>query len=251
MAQTITDKAICKMIGSDWLSEPEIRCDFDYSFGVHISTEHFISRTCEYAPDLDKMFQKWLKKNTNSWGTGLEEFLLDKLPGDTRNLGSGNSYNHESLLSRVIQYTAFELGPNEYRIYPGEYIILEIHRYGDVRGNYSDPRIFQINDSDDGLHFWSMGQCASLYCPDCKDWWYTDDAFHWYASSDTNDIDKMEFHDASDNDTAAWLARWQHQHDGHYSELVKDIEKREPLIALDETHLICPICRSATLQPVL
>lgn len=67
-------------------------------------------------------------------------------------IGSDNSYNHDSALSQVIQYTVFE--------YDGsQYVALQIHQGCDVRGGYTRPWIFSM--SDEYALIWESG---SVYC---------------------------------------------------------------------------------------
>ena len=51
-----------------------------------------------------------------------------------------NSYNGESSLSQIIQYTVFSLGG------VSGYVALQIHQGADARGGYTAPRIFQLDD---------------------------------------------------------------------------------------------------------
>lgn len=52
---------------------------------------------------------------------------------------SGNSYNGDSFLSQVIQYQYIELDGNDY-------ILLQIHGGCDVRGGYTDAKMFYLKE---------------------------------------------------------------------------------------------------------
>lgn len=56
---------------------------------------------------------------------------------------SFNSYNGESFLSQVIQGTWLTLGEKHY-------LLLQIHGGADVRGGYTDARLFSVPDYEDG-----------------------------------------------------------------------------------------------------
>jgi hypothetical protein len=63
-----------------------------------------------------------------------------------------NSYNHESILSQVIQYCVYYTGE--------EYLVaLQIHGGADVRGGYTRPRIFSMDEE-----YALVMEYASIYC---------------------------------------------------------------------------------------
>lgn len=112
-----------------------------------------------------------------------------------------NTYNHEELLSQILQYVYFEWD-NE------AYIILQIHGGCDVRGGYTKPRIFrdcgetsifevargmigctgkdhhpaalQLKEFQErqlalpGIHI------ETIDFDNCRANWYTDDGCNWY-----------------------------------------------------------------------
>jgi len=73
------------------------------------------------------------------------------------------------MLSQVLQGTIVE--HDEY----GRYIILQIHNGCDVRGGYTQPRIFRLLEDDDGDFLFFMDEysarceCTSAYA-DGPDW---------------------------------------------------------------------------------
>ena len=70
-------------------------------------------------------------------------------------------------LSQNIQYHIFE--------YEGDYYIaLQIHGGCDIRGGYTEPRIFKIDD--DYLDMWS----GDFGCDNCQANWYVDGAYIYY-----------------------------------------------------------------------
>ena len=79
-----------------------------------------------------------------------------------------NSYNWGSPLSNDIDFTIYRnITLNEY------YVIMKIHRYGDVRGNYTDEFILKYDSDDD--FYESLLNCN-------KFWSYTDnDGVIWYC----------------------------------------------------------------------
>jgi len=83
-----------------------------------------------------------------------------------------NSYNRESQLSQVIQYDVIKSPDGEF------YVILQIHNGCDVRGGYTNPRVFKMKCID-----WEYDLLSDQYmyagC-DCTDATSDDCGYHWY-----------------------------------------------------------------------
>jgi hypothetical protein len=92
-----------------------------------------------------------------------------------------NTYNEENLLDQTLLFAYFELrsgGGRGGRI--NSYVVLQIHGGCDVRGGYTKPRVFVVED-DDELAIFDYRR-ASIYCElDREHYWMTDDGQHWYA----------------------------------------------------------------------
>jgi hypothetical protein len=127
----------------------------------------------EFSEKLQREFDEFEKKpeyRDYSWLEVMEEFadyVCEKYGFEA--YGPWNSYNWENLLSQVIQGITLK-GEDS------NYVILQIHNGCDVRGGYTEPRIFKIVDLD---HFvmaqsdvWAMCKCGSVYSDDC--------GYHWY-----------------------------------------------------------------------
>jgi hypothetical protein len=164
----------------------------------------------------------WLKNRLSEYEEGLTEGLyslansdeyeydswlsctvtwLEKLESQGREIKYGiygegtepnwvNTYNEECLLSQTIQFLHFFIDDEEY-------VALQIHNGADVRGGYTSPRIFSLDNSCSELAIYDY-QRATIYAgntnnPDQKPlngfsdhdldnshYWYTDDGYHWY-----------------------------------------------------------------------
>jgi hypothetical protein len=65
---------------------------------------------------------------------------IDKfIDNDNKNISFVNTYNFDSDLSQVIQFLRFNLDGTDY-------IILETHNGCDVRGGYSDGRVYEVTE---------------------------------------------------------------------------------------------------------
>lgn len=79
-----------------------------------------------------------------------------------------NSYNGETLLDGTIQGVLFDRGGDHY-------IALQIHGGCDVRGGYTAPKMFQIEDID----YWG-DESIEFYCPECN-WGATLNLTEWIS----------------------------------------------------------------------
>lgn len=84
-------------------------------------------------------------------GYGISEAGLEWLTERGFELGeTHNSYNYESTLSQVIQWTVAE--------YDGQaYALLQVHGGADVRGGYTDAKLFALEDEYD---FYGTADCG-------------------------------------------------------------------------------------------
>lgn len=129
-----------------FITEPESSMD---EWGeLTISLFHHLDRTLSYDEDMDRQYMASAKDSDASHLEDIERFIEEM---GAREIMSENSYNHESALSQVIQWTAFELNGTLY-------IALQIHQGCDVRGGYTRPYIFQ--------GYWEelCSEYGSIYC---------------------------------------------------------------------------------------
>ena len=115
-------------------AEPEVAADGDTYV---ISLYHFLTKGLGY-DDLCREYNTTFVPAKNHdgrvWGTSAE--ATEWLSENGFELGEGfNSYNHDSHLSQVIQYTVLRLGRRDY-------VLLQVHGGCDVRGGYTDARLF-------------------------------------------------------------------------------------------------------------
>ena len=164
--------------GRDFAAEPEGKVEFHKrGEGVDIiptiSVYHFLRDRVEYNAELDRRFHEYMdREGFYPDLQGAESFVAD-LDGARGLYGNGspmpvNTYNGEDTLSQVIQYVYWE--DND-----GPHVLLQIHGGCDVRGGYTDPVAFDVEETAifDNAR-------ASIYCDDCGKYWDTDDSCNWY-----------------------------------------------------------------------
>ena len=120
-----------------------------------------------YAETLDKIFQNWKKENDREYTShneDIEDFLKHYFPdakgieGDNAPY-SGASYGDETMaiISQDFQYTIFYLDEEDIEdsglegLEENEYCFLQLHGGCDIRGGYTEPKVF-YTDSDNTLY---------------------------------------------------------------------------------------------------
>ena len=173
--------------GRDFAAEPEGSVKF-YQRGEEaniiptVSVYHFLRNRVTYNPELDRRFYEYLdNEGMDADLSGAKCFVSD---------GGGepvivNTYNGECVLSQVLQYVYWEDDD-------GSHVLLQIHGGCDVRGGYTDPVAFDIEETD----IFDNAE-ASIYCDDCGKHWYTDNANNWYPE-DGNAYTNLEDYPATD-----------------------------------------------------
>ncbi len=168
---------------------------------VTINVYHFLTERLEFCPELDAQFQTFAELEQNQSKPWLE--LMEEFAGHFGFDGGDspctiNTYNHESALSQVLQFTMFDLDYDTADELDGRFVLLQIHGGCDVRGGYTMPRVFQTYEFDlwDDARFYMAcdGTGTPPLNPDqldlagepvgdqhCGAVWDTDDAgYHWY-----------------------------------------------------------------------
>ena len=118
---------------------------------IYLDNEYIGTNTTEFT-DIE-VFYNWL-----------EQYEYKEIKRD-------NSYNWGSPLSNDIDFTIYHnITLDEY------YVTMDVHRYGDVRGNYTEEFILKYDHEDD--FYVSLSDCN-------KYWSYTDgDGVIWYCDID-------------------------------------------------------------------
>ena len=137
----------------DFMKEPEIQLNYledlknnDTSKDINytVSTFHYMYNTLcldSFCNNFNLMSVKnWNSNSAYGLSTEGEEYITNA--GYT--IGkSWNSYNYESNLDYVLQ-GAPVYSDSDFE-YP-EYILIQIHLGADVRGGYTDAKLFKVND---------------------------------------------------------------------------------------------------------
>ena len=91
-----------------------------------------------------------------------------------------NTYNYESVLSQTIQFIMFSDG------YDNIYVCLQIHNGCDVRGGYTLPKIFYVENPE----YFITGTTDAIISCGCRDYNYYDyDYIETYDGEDYISID--------------------------------------------------------------
>ena len=135
---------------ADWQQEPRVTVDPRWG-DVTLSVFHHVTEKATYCKELDVQFTAYAATQEHTYHLQDIESWLALIGGETEY--SVNSYNGESSLSQIIQYTVFSLGG------VSGYVALQIHQGADARGGYTAPRIFQLDDE-----YALISEDISLHC---------------------------------------------------------------------------------------
>lgn len=132
----------------------EDRADITVTLNVY----HWLKERVTYNGAMNKLFQQFAKRKENekeAWLPLMEMFVQEYLPslgvkvaglygeGDAF---TNNTYNGEDALSQVLQYVYFTV-EDKTRNLNGNFVLLQIHGGADVRGGYTMPRAFEVEES--------------------------------------------------------------------------------------------------------
>lgn len=190
--------------------QPRATVDFKYGIDVTVNLYHYLTDRVTLATNLDRKFTRFCNRKENehesyftlvhTWLKSLTDSGLEigGLYGEGEPM-TINTYNGESLLSQVIQFTYFTLDHTSY-------VLLQVHGGCDVRGGYTRPRVFEASESmfDEAR--------GSIYCTGDRDacgaYWDTDDANHWYreGSCGLGAGTQLERYDRVVSEDAPWEA---------------------------------------------
>jgi hypothetical protein len=171
----------------------EARTTFDTKWGdVSVSLFHHLVDKLHYESEEDNYFHAWAKDKDDYWLQLVEDYA--DFRGWTVAF-SENSYNRDSNLSQVIQYTVYSSG----------LVALQVHGGCDVRGGYTAPRIFSIDEE-----YSLVMEDASIYCTgdavdsdgphrldgNAHEWYYEGEysrEYSPYAMSERRDLLKLDY----------------------------------------------------------
>lgn len=207
--------------GRDFENEPESVLTFRWGYAdLTFNLYHWLTERLTYDSGADTIFSEWANNEDNehkNWFLCTYEFM-DYLaepwtdwdaglasdgdyyrvhPEVTGLYGEGdpmviNTFNNDNFLSQTIQFTYFEIQDSNI-LADGIYILLSVHGGADVRGGYTQPRMFVPNDmhDDEAILFPSDG---TITCPACNTQWVTDDAYNWHCEHSLDDAKNLNNH---------------------------------------------------------
>ena len=185
----------------DFRNEAQTHFDARY-YDATISLFHHLNDRLTYSEEWTHELHTYAKSRDDaSWLEIMESFPTEM--GLERGF-TENSYNRESLLSQVIQYVTFSDGARNL-------VMLQIHGGADVRGGYTAPRVFEMDDE-----YSLIMESASIFC-----------------TGDAVDSDGPHRFDSNGSE---WT------HEGEYSRDFDPYQMSERARLLSLDYLPCPIC---------
>jgi len=188
--------------GRDFEAEPHTESEFSIltyqgksTLDVMITHNlyHWLTDRLDYSERIDGIFQWFCNRKSQAdlhWDQNINNFFNFAKPTSICDSSptSGYTYNDQALLSQDIIFNQFTTDH--------DLVILQIHNGCDARGGFTNPRVFECDDS-------LFDYCrATLYAKNTLDpkqtimpfgtddnshSWYSDDGYHFYGD-DCNDL---------------------------------------------------------------
>lgn len=114
---------------------------------------HFLREHLEFAPDVQKLYEKFagLPRNADVDSTEVMVEFANNLDRRSRTMELVNSYNYDCDLDQTILYQGF--------MHKGfRHLILRVHGGCDVRGGYTKPKVFRLKSETgwDPMSLWTV-----------------------------------------------------------------------------------------------
>lgn len=124
----------------------------------------FLSYNLDYDDKLDDWFNYIVEKiGLDAYSIVDQEQALEEMPDIEDISQCYNTYNGECVLSQTLQFHHFEY-------WSEDYVLLQVHGGCDVRGGYTYPQVFKVNDMD--MFCLGLSDCQ-IDC-DCSSYHYED-----------------------------------------------------------------------------
>lgn len=187
--------------GRDFLSEPATRLtvrsadygDCKAEIDVTLNVFHWLNARVTYDPAMQRKFKAFCARKANRDNydlTNMEAFAESRSGTYGEHPRVVNTYNGEDLLSQTLQYVVFTDAETDTC-----YVLLQIHGGCDVRGGYTEPKVFQVEDTY-ALYDNARAGIVETNVPDPgpelpglrppeepAPYWSTDSGYHWYRDS--------------------------------------------------------------------
>lgn len=104
-----------------------------------VDTRKLIEELKDYEVEIPA---EYYEKYKNEWGNGVLEYMQEELGANDDNCKGENTYNYCGRVSHDIHYITYVDDDNYC------YVAMNIHRDGDVRGNYTDFCLLKFDGTD-------------------------------------------------------------------------------------------------------
>ena len=134
----------------DFRNQPYVKQDSEYPEEITKSLFHHLNESLTYNEELTLNYKQHLEdSNCMDNMEGVDSWIEYQYKTDSKWI---NTYNHDSVLSQVIQFAY--IGED---FYDSDFVILSIHNGADVRGGYTDYKVFDVDFDlllNDSSEYW-------------------------------------------------------------------------------------------------
>lgn len=173
----------------DFKNTPEVELEvWENEFSFNLNVYHYLVSyllITRQSVKLNNELQRYMKKSEDYHLGDMEHFVEKHNEGDNYLCNDNlitNTYNGEEFISQTLQYGIFQ----ENETY---FIVLQIHGGCDVRGGYTEPTVFELDDAE----YFLMAQ-RNFTMSDGEHYFETDDGYHWRdADGEQDEVELNDF----------------------------------------------------------
>ena len=191
---TKLETVLTETFGLKATDDPFILDIYRNIFGVYVNTYHYLKNMVEVTEWTQTLNIYYQSMEFKGYPSDKLEVLADKFGYQIK---EDNTYNYENVLRQDLQF--YLLYTNSDYLYDDDTLIaIEVHRGGDIRGNYSDLVIFRPID----LTYFMMGLSQLTAYDGWGNIWDSDNAgYSWeYVGDHDLDDDSLIDHIRFDKD---------------------------------------------------
>lgn len=101
-----------------------------------IDTRILLDNLREYEVEIPT---EYFEKYEQVFGNGVLQYMADITDTDIEDFNGGNTYNYNGRIIHDLDYRYIDTKEN------GFYIAIQVHRLGDIRGNYTEFALFKFD----------------------------------------------------------------------------------------------------------
>lgn len=169
-----------------------------------VDTRILLENLKDYEVEIPK---EYFEKYEQKFGNGVLQYMEKLTDTDMENFSGGNTYNYNGRIIHDLDYRYVEDRKNDF------YIAIQVHRLGDIRGNYTEFALFKFD------YFESFFEVVDDICRENFSSVLEHNGKHYYCDISAFDESVRVWCEETQEDFNVYI--------GNDEELIEEIEKEE------------------------